>query len=87
MTVPGPLTFDLSQAIACRRGEKNDVDLDYLRQTIEALYVTRHSLIFRYLLALSRDPGEAGDVTHEAFLRLFDHCASGHTVDNVVNYP
>src|SRR5260370_33245700 len=80
------LVCESSQALVCCRTGDGGIDRDHLRKTIEALYVTRQSLVFRYLVAISRDPSEAEDVTQEAFLRLFDHCASGHEVDNVVNW-
>jgi RNA polymerase sigma-70 factor (ECF subfamily) len=77
---------EFSQSLICCRSGEGRIDIEQLRKTIEALYVMRRSLVFRYLVALTRDPSEAEDLTQEAFLRLFDHCISGHVVDNVVNW-
>lgn len=71
--------------LLCRTGE-GEVDRQRLRSTIGALYSTRRTVIFRYLVAMSRNPDEAEEVTQEAFLRLFDHCAAGRPVDNVLNW-
>ncbi len=80
------LALHFPQAVASGRSGDGGVDREQLRETVEALYVTRHSLVFRYLMSITRDPSEAEDLTQEVFLRLFDYCAAGHVVENVVNW-
>lgn len=59
---------------------------DDFRKEVSALYESRRSVIYRCALAYVRDPGEADDLTQEAFFRLYKHYREGKSVPHTVNW-
>ena len=53
-----------------------------LSEKVLALFDQLRAPVFRYLLRRTRDPGEAEDLTQEAFLRLCRHLQDDRPLDN-----
>jgi RNA polymerase sigma-70 factor, ECF subfamily len=60
--------------------------LDQIRQDVSDLYATRREYVFRYLMANCRNRAEAEDLTHEVFLKLYVHCASGQSIESPTHW-
>ena len=60
--------------------------LEQIRKEVAELYVLRRDYVFRYLVANSRNRTEAEDLTHEVFLRLYTHYASGQSVESPIHW-
>lgn len=52
-------------------------------QTVEAAYAAHAGPLLRWLVATTRDPSSAEDLTQEAFIRLVVEVRAGRTPDNV----
>lgn len=55
--------------------------LKQIRDNVANLYVLHRDVVFRFLLLHTRDRAASEDLTHEAFLRLYIHYASGQSVE------
>ena len=53
-----------------------------LGERVRGLFEQLHVPVFRYLLRKTRNPGQAEDITQEAFLRLFRHLRENRLLDN-----
>jgi RNA polymerase sigma-70 factor (ECF subfamily) len=56
--------------------------LQQIREDVTNCYLRHRDAVFRFLLSNCRNPAEAEDLTHEAFLRLFMHYAAGEEIDS-----
>ncbi len=59
---------------------------DAVEERINSLFQQFREPLFRYLLVLSRDAGEAEDLAQEAFLRLYQELRARRSVDHAKSW-
>lgn len=68
------------------RGETSELPLSRklsgLQQEVSELFLRLRDPIFRYVIGIVGDAGEAEDVTQDAFLRLFTAMSKGEQIEN-----
>ena len=72
------LSFLLVGSPAC---EGSSRQLQQIREDVTNCYLRHRDAVFRFLLVNTRNPAEAEDLTHEAFLRLYVHYAAGEPIE------
>jgi RNA polymerase sigma-70 factor, ECF subfamily len=60
--------------------------LEQIREEVAKFYLVHRDVVFRFLLLNTRNRTEAEDLSHEAFLRLYIHYASGQSVENPLHW-